>query len=429
LRPLVLRWAVVMLVTIVLAFFVLLAVVTASLKSHRTNVMPPFSHLVGVELWDSVDGVPDEELPAALEEYGERLKADVRLAPLDDPSFPETVAGRVRGGQVGWVPSSDGVMLFLPLPDARGVAVVGPVQGLFEPHPGDLALVLGLVLALVFGAATLSLWPLVRRLQRLERAATALGEGSLDTRVPGDKADAIGSLERHFNTMAGHVQTLLGSHHQLVQAVAHEIRTPLSRVSFGLEMMALATTDEERERRENEVREELEELDALVGELLAFTRYDAGTAELQRADVDVREAVTLQVERSAPEREDVTLVADNVPDGLAVPAHPRSFRRVLRNLVSNAQRFAGSQVTVSARTDGDAVVLVVDDDGPGIPEPDRTRIFQPFARLDESRTRDTGGVGLGLAIVKRILEAHGGSVHIEEAPGGGARFVTRWPGS
>lgn len=428
-RPLVLRWTAVMLVTIVLTFVVLFQVVGASLKSHRTNVMPPFSHLVGTELWDTVEGVPDGELPAALASYGERLKADVRLAGFEDETFTDVIAQRVQGGQVAWYPTTDGVMLYLPLPDGRGVAVVGPVEGLFEPHPGDVAVILGLVLALVVGAASLSLLPIVRRLQRLERAATALGDGALDTRVPGTKADAIGSLERHFNTMADQVQTLLGSHHQLVQAVAHEIRTPLSRVSFGLEMMSLATTDEERERRENEVREELEELDALVGELLAFTRYDAGTAELQRAAVDVREAVTLQVERSAPERDDVTLVADEVPDGLSATAHPRSFRRVLRNLVSNAQRFAGSQVTVSARIDGDAVVLVVDDDGPGIPEPDRTRIFEPFARLDDSRTRDTGGVGLGLAIVKRILEAHGGSVHIEEAPGGGARFVTRWPPS
>ncbi len=416
-----------MLVTLVLSFVAMFLVVKASLQSHRTNVMPPFSHLVGAELWDSVDGVPDEGLPAALADYGERLNADVHLAPVDDPTFTDVIHQRVSGGQVAWSPTRDGVMLYLPLPEQRGVAVVGPVEGLFEPHPGDLAVLLGLVLVLVVGAASLSLWPIVRRLQRLERAATAIGDGDLDTRVPGTQADAIGSLERHFNTMAGQVQALLGSHHQLVQAVAHEIRTPLSRVSFGLEMMALATTDGERERRENEVREELEELDGLVGELLAFTRYDAGTAELRRDDVDVREAVTQQVERSAPEREDVTLVADDVPDGLIASAHPRSFRRVLRNLVSNAQRFAASRVTISARSDGDTLVLVVDDDGPGIPELDRVRIFEPFARLDDSRTRDTGGVGLGLAIVRRILEAHGGSVHIDDAPGGGARFVTRWP--
>jgi two-component system, OmpR family, sensor histidine kinase RstB len=241
------------------------------------------------------------------------------------------------------------------------------------------------------------------------------------------RADAIGSLERHFNVMADQVQTLLGSHHQLVQAVAHEIRTPLSRVSFGLEMMALATTDEERARREGEVREELEELDELVGELLTFTRYDAGTAELLTAEVDVRAAVDEQLGRLDPEREDVALVADEVPADLLATAHPRSFRRVLRNLMANAQRFASSQVTIRAHTDGDTVVLTVDDDGPGISEADRARIFEPFARLDDSRDRATGGVGLGLAIVRRILEAHGGSVRIEDAPGGGARFVTRWP--
>ena len=181
-----------MLVTLVLSFVAMFLVVKASLQSHRTNVMPPFSHLVGAELWDSVDGVPDEGLPAALADYGERLNADVHLAPVDDPTFTDVIHQRVSGGQVAWSPTRDGVMLYLPLPEQRGVAVVGPVEGLFEPHPGDLAVLLGLVLVLVVGAASLSLWPIVRRLQRLERAATAIGDGDLDTRVPGTQADAIG---------------------------------------------------------------------------------------------------------------------------------------------------------------------------------------------------------------------------------------------
>ena len=118
------------------------------------------------------------------------------------------------------------------------------------------------------------------------------------------------------------------------------------------------------------------------------------------------------------------------PDGapLSVRAEGRLFRRATRNLVLNAARHATSRVRVEATRDGAWVRVTVSDDGPGVPPELRDRVFEPFARTDEARSRDLGGVGLGLAIVRRILELHGGAVHVDACPAlGGARFVARWP--
>jgi len=105
----------------------------------------------------------------------------------------------------------------------------------------------------------------------------------------------------------------------------------------------------------------------------------------------------------------------------------RQLAQVVRNLVDNAQRHAQGQVAVSLRRDGDELVFVVDDDGPGIPEADRLRVFDRFTRLDEARGRADGGAGLGLAVVRRVVEQHGGTVAIFDSPLGGARFEVRLP--
>jgi two-component system, OmpR family, sensor histidine kinase RstB len=420
------QWSVAMVLAIVLSAVGLHIIVTQSIERHRSKVVPPFGALITEQLWQSTDGLEGDALIEAVERFEERMKTHAVLLAVGSPELPEHVGPRLVAGDIGWDGGPEGVRVFVPLRDGRHVVVLGPVAGLFDPHPADVARAIAMMLAVVAVLTTMPLIPMVRRLRRLEKAAKAIGDGDLTARVPVKRPDAIGSLERHFNRMAGKVEELLAGQQQLVQAVAHEIRTPISRVQFGLEMVELAKTDAERQQRREDVLAELEELDRLVGELLVFTRHDAGTAELAMESVDVADAVAQQVRRMAERYPDVAVTVD-VADGLLVHAHARSFHRVLQNLVANALRYAASEVVVRAHRDDDGLVLEVVDDGPGVPVEDRESIFEPFGRVDPSRDRSTGGVGLGLAIVRRILEAHGGTVEVGEGRSGGARFVTHWP--
>ncbi len=420
------QWSVAMVLAIVLSALGLHIIVTQSIERHRSKVVPPFGALITEQLWQSTDGLQGEALAAAVERFEERMKTHAELHELGSPELPGHVDERLAHGELGWDGGPDGVRVFVPLRDQRHVVALGPVAGLFDPHPADVARAIAMMLAVVAVFTTLPLIPMVRRLRRLEQAAQAIGEGDLTARVPVKRPDAIGNLERHFNRMAEKVEELLAGQQQLVQAVAHEIRTPISRVQFGLEMVELAQTDAERAQRREDLLVELEELDRLVGELLVFTRHDAGTAELAVETVDVADAVAQQVRRAADRYPEVE-VRQEVVEGACVHAHARSFSRVLQNLVANALRHAEAEVIVRASEGEGGLVLEVEDDGPGVPAGDRERIFEPFARVDDSRARSTGGVGLGLAIVRRILQAHGGTVEVGDGASGGARFVTRWP--
>jgi len=417
-----------MALAIVLCFLGGKFIVLDSIQAHRSKVMPPLGHLPAAQLWEETEGVAAEDLPGIIENYSEKLQAPVELVVRGQREWPEPVAARLATGDVGWSGDPESVSLYIPLRDDVHVAVIGPVEGFFDPHPTDVAKSIALVLAVVTVFTTLPMIPLVRRLRRLDRAARAIGEGSLDARVPVGPPNTLGKLERHFNLMADRVEELLAGQRQLVQAVAHEIRTPIARIEFGLEMVELAEDAEEKQRRQADLHAELEELDRLVGELLVFSRYDVGTAELATEDVDVADAVQQQVSRDTDRYPEIQVEIAGLDEAGAAHVHARSFGRVVHNLVSNALRYARSQVRVGiSKGAAGELVITVDDDGPGIPADERERILEPFGRTGDSRDRSTGGVGLGLAIVRRIVEAHGGTVRVGDSPAGGAQFVTTWP--
>ncbi len=428
-RPVVLQ-TITIFVAIVVCFVGFMYIMTRSIEQHRTEAVPPFSDIVASNLYERVDGLPADELPAAVAEFGEVMHTETRLVSLAGTEFPDYVRPRLEQGKPDWHGDREGVTLYLPLSDGVHVVELGPVEGVFDPEPAVLAQIVLLMLAVAVIAATIPLIPMARRVRRLEHATQALGEGALDARVRVRDRSPVGELEKRFNEMAGRVEELLASQQALVQGVAHELRTPIARIQFQLEMLEMAPDREEHVRRASELRGELEELDEMVGELLVLTRYDRGTTGLTLESVDVADAVAQQIRRAADRHPEIEVRLDGVTDDLRVQAHARSFHRVLKNLVENGLRYAEQHVVVRAVPAADGGLEIhVEDDGPGVPEPDRERIFEPFARVDDSRDRATGGVGLGLAIVHRILQAHGGEVRVEDADGGGARFVTRWPGS
>lgn len=303
----------------------------------------------------------------------------------------------------------------------RGGRPGGPNQGdaaFWTRPPFGFLWLLGIVgLAVAVGV-----YPIIRRLtlrlEALQRSVQKFGEGDLSVRVPEQGQDEVADLARQFNAAAARVETLVKSHKSLLANASHELRSPLTRIRMGLELMG---GQQPSPAFREEILRNIAELDQLVDEILLASRLDA-----READVGSFEAVDL-VGLAAEEcaRTGAELDAGNQP--LEVHAVAKLLRRALRNLLENARRYSDGTVSVSLHLQGGMAEVRVCDQGPGVPAELRERIFEPFYRLPGASER-AGGVGLGLALVRSIAGRHQGTVHCEGNPQGqGACFVLRLP--
>jgi two-component system sensor histidine kinase RstB len=423
-----LRIAVAILVVVVASF----AIVQCGARSARRRFETNLSDLLReMELARSrLEAVEPDRLERELRALREKIVHPVRLADLDSDEIPAKIRARLRPGhpQVAFA-GHHGWVQYIPIRRGTKVLVFGPTRREAWAGAYPLGRVAAGILGVVGLMAFLLAAPLVRRLRGLERAAARISEGDLQARAAATSKDAIGSLARRFNAMADKVQGLLERQQELIQAVSHELRTPTARIRFGLEMLAGDQTEQGRQRRIEAIDEDLVELDQLVEELLLYIRSGEGALELNREEVDPEAEIAALVERLRELRSGVEVqIRTQEGDRRAVSADRRFFRRALSNLLSNALKHARSRVVVQIEAGpGESVQIGVRDDGPGVPEEQRQRIFEPFARLDASRSRESGGAGLGLAIVDRIVRSHGGEITVGEAEEGGAAFLTRWP--
>ncbi|MFL6672345.1 MAG: ATP-binding protein [Massilia sp.] len=261
-------------------------------------------------------------------------------------------------------------------------------------------------------------------LQSLSRVADDFGAGKLSARARMKRSSSIYPLAERINHMAGRIEGLLESQRNLLHSVSHELRTPIARLGFALELLATRTDDPALEKRIGAMERDLAELDALVGELLGMARLDSAQG-LKRAPF----ALAPLLRECAAAVEAPARLRCDIDGGLgSIDGDARLLARALGNLLRNAAKYASAQIVLSAQPGGAGRVrIVVEDDGPGIPEAERERIFEPFYRLDRSRDRATGGFGLGLSIAHKAVALHGGSLTVDQSRLGGARFVIELP--
>lgn len=364
-----------------------------------------------------------------IERYSTQSRFNVSLTKLDETDWPDDIKATLAAGDPLVVTESEGgPMLSLRIPDTETIADIVPPEPLRDPYPLDIltaAIGATLVIGLFGGLLTI---PVVRRLKSLESAARAFGQGNWNVRADDRYPDAIGDLALALNRMAAEIQQLLQEQQELLQAVAHEFRAPLSRLGFAAEIAADADTNESCIEAKDDMDEAIEDLRILVAEVLGYARLQPGapllTLQCVAVDPIVEQIVRNQQELN-PDVEFVTNPGTVVP--LRVLVDAAYFDRAVLNLVTNASRYAHSQVRLAWDKGGNEFWLTVDDDGIGIPTYQHRRIFEPFTRLDPSRSRISGGTGLGLAIVERISRKHKGTVTVEDSPLGGARFRLTWP--
>jgi two-component system, OmpR family, sensor histidine kinase CpxA len=252
--------------------------------------------------------------------------------------------------------------------------------------------------------------PLVRHItrsvSRMQVATAQIAEGHFEARVNEKRRDELGVLGASINRMAARLAGLVNGQKRFLGDIAHELCSPLARMQMALGILE-ERADEKGKSYVEDVREELQNMSSLVNELLSFSKASLG-AGARMQSVELQPLVEKAVRREARDSQ----VRNDVPADLHAAADPELLVRAVANLVRNAVRYAGDAgpITISAERVGEEIELRVTDEGPGVPEHELLKLFDPFYRVDTSRARETGGVGLGLAIVKTCVEACRGKV-------------------
>jgi len=330
----------------------------------------------------------------------------------------------------------DGEIMYRRLGNSSKVLVVGPLAANRNPElkerlPLDLRLRLltWSLIGVIFGIA-LWFWvrPVWRDLETLRQTARDLGDGDFEARSPPARSQLFAPLSDTMNSMAERVQQLLATHRELSSAISHELRTPIARMRFALEMLSGTDERSERERLWAMMDADLDELDHLIDTSLTYARFERETPEPHFSSVRFAEWLGDEVDAVRLLGRDLKITVDTakLPENLCVDVDRKAMPYAMRNLLRNAFKYASKQIVISAEAQDGRVLIHVDDDGIGIPPEDRETVFSAFARLDRSRDRATGGYGLGLAITRRVLELHGGTATAAASPLGGARFTLDW---
>jgi len=378
-----------------------------------------------------VDKAPQNEWLVRLNKVREVADIHIDLIPLTSAyaGLPAEQHERLKRGEVVL---DVGNKTFYRRVDLYGNYYVGSADDVIMAH--DLPIDIGFALQIealryvIVALALLipiALWSRSHwtGLQLLSRVADEVGAGRLSARARMKPSAITYPLAERLNHMAGRIESLLEAQRNLLHSVSHELRTPIARLEFALELLRAKAGDPALEARITAMEGDLDELNGLVNELLSMTRLDSGQP-LQAESHDLAELLHQCADALPPGACRLTLALPPQPGSLR--ADRRLLARALGNLLRNAQKYANKEIRLSAQR-GAALEIVVDDDGPGIPEAERTRVFEPFYRLDRSRDRATGGFGLGLSIASKAVALHGGSIRIEASPLGGARFVVTLP--
>jgi signal transduction histidine kinase len=398
--------------------------ITRTSASAAAALEDPAQTAVAQLIADRLRGVPADRLDSELAALARRTAMDLELFELQDIAGAQTLV-RLNAGQPSLMEGANGQSWLLsPLDD--GVHVIAfkfeaPAQ---QRGVVDWALTLAFFAAIAF-VIMLWLWPLSRDLRELERSTTTFGHRNWRFDANIGPRSQIYPLAAAFRRMAARIDGLIGSQKDMSNAVSHEIKTPLARMRFEVEMARAATTPAK-------IGEHLDHINTDIAELNAFVTATLDYAILERAEValnvashdftQVLPAICDSVRRTA--RETLAIECSVARDATSVACDAHLMETAIRNILYNALRYARQRIRVDFRIEANDHVLRIDDDGPGIAFADRERVFESFVQLGEGTK---SGYGLGLAIVKRIVEWHDGSVAVTDSDLIGARFEVRWP--
>jgi len=406
-------------VTIVLVLAVFVGAAALLWKLAEDDARTPQYLDVAAELTGAL--LPDADAPPAesqkaLEALNRKLRFDLVLykpngeiiAMVGRPP-PRFDPNRVR---TGWRRGSSGSSFTLRLPDGRWL-VARQVRERPNPTLWIVAFLALVAIGIAVGAYPVAR-QLARRLERLKAGVDQLGGGDLGARVKVEGRDEVAALAESFNRSARRIEELVAAHRLLLANCSHELRTPLARIAVAASLLGESADAKTRQS----LKQDIDELDQLIEQILLASRLEALPTLERREPVDL-------LALAAEEASRYDLEASGQP--VTVSGDRLLLRRLIRNLLENARRHGGDgPVALTVVPQGGEAVLEVTDHGPGVPEAERQRIFEPFYRLAGGSERGRGS-GLGLALVLDIARRHGGEAVCLAAEGGGSRFRITLP--
>ena len=402
---------------VVLAVFVGAAVLlwrVADDDNRTPQYLDVAAELTGALLPEQSAPRPDQQ--RAIEALQRKLRFDIALYESDGDMI--AMAGKapprfnLERARTGWRRGPGGPNFTLQLPDGRWL-VARQVRE--RPNPIFwIAAALGMVAIAVAVAAFPVVRGLGRRLERLRAGVDRLAGGDLAARVKVEGRDEVAALAESFNRSAQRIEELVTAHRLLLANASHELRTPLARITVAAALLGQNADPKTRDS----LKQDVAELDQLIEQILLASRLEAVPTLEQREPVDL-------LALAAEEASHYDLEVTGQP--VTVSGDRTLLRRLVRNLVENARRYGGAgPISVSVTHEGGRAVMNVSDHGPGVPEAEHQRIFEPFYRL-AGGTETGRGSGLGLALVLDIARRHGGDAVCLAAEGGGSKFRVDLP--
>ncbi len=374
---------------------------------------------------------PKQERSSALKRLGNHFGYDLNLLPPRDSGLDKSQLRQLARGDVvvrlnDTLSDTPFLQVYAKYGNSGRLLVLGPLM-IFSWYPISLLLVMALAgLALLFVFGYFLVYPLEKKLKTLEKGIQSVGTSNSRI-MKVDGRDAFSGITRNINQMIKRIDTLVNQQRQLTNDISHELRTPVARMLFRLENLVRDHQLDESNRDILGLKKDFNTINTMIDEILTCASLDHSRG-FTKQSVNVISAVSEIVEEVSQQHRSIRIILSKPEvDGL-VAVEPTLFKRAIENLLLNACRHCSKTISIHCERHHDHFEISVEDDGSGIAEKDKNRIFSPFVRLDSSRNRAGGGFGLGLSIVEKVAHLHRGSIKADTSNLlGGAKFCMRIP--
>jgi signal transduction histidine kinase len=290
-------------------------------------------------------------------------------------------------------------------PDGSQFLLYSDVKNVFKLSPGFIFVFL-FFLILILSGAHFFMGKILRPVRWLTEGARQIGDGNFDYRIPVHQHDELGRLSRAFNDMTQNIKVMIHARDQLLLDVSHELRSPITRMKVALEFLP---TSEEKKN----IQDDLSEMETMITEILESERFKNGHGKLDLKEHNISKIIFDVAENYKSTLPGVQL--KSFPKSIKLKIDFDRIRIVLKNIFENAIKYSTPEskpIEIFLKQEDKIIVVQIKDDGPGIPEEHIPYLFEPFYRVDKSRSKKTGGYGLGLSLCKKIMEAHGGRIEV-----------------